>query len=194
MSGGKLPLFTIGHSTRPLEELIDVLQARGVQVLADIRSIRRSRTNPQFNEDTVGPALAEAGIRYVPMPALGGRRGKTKGEGASPNDAWEVTAFRNYADYAETPAFLEGLRELIRIASAEPTAIMFAEAVWWRCHRRIVTDHLLARGVRVVHLFTKTHAEEATLTPFAVVGSHGDVRYPASRESPRGAQLGRAKR
>jgi uncharacterized protein (DUF488 family) len=183
MSGGRKrerTVFTIGHSTRSFDELVEVLQAHRIRVLADIRTMRRSRTNPQFNEETFGPALAAAGIRYVAMPALGGLRGKTKREGTSPNDGWEVAAFRNYADYAETSAFDDGLRALMSIASAERTAIMCAEAVWWRCHRRIVADHLLARGVRVVHLFTKTHEEEATLTPFAVVGPRGRVRYPAS--------------
>lgn len=173
------PVYTIGHSNRSLEDLIDVLRSRGVSVLADIRTIPRSRANPQFNADALGPALGAAGIRYVPLRALGGLRGKTRREGPSPNDGWEVTTFRNYADYALTPPFREGLEELLAIASREPTAMMCAEMLWWRCHRRIVADHLLARGVPVVHLFTTTHAEPATLTPFAVVGDDGGVRYPA---------------
>jgi uncharacterized protein (DUF488 family) len=175
------PLFTIGHSTRTFDELVEVLRPRSIEVLVDIRTLRRSRTNPQFNEDTFGPALADMNIRYLPLAVLGGLRGKAKGAGPSRNDAWEVAAFRNYADYAETPPFREGLAELLSVAARERTVIMCAEAVWWRCHRRIVTDYVLARGVPVVHVFTKTHEEPATLTPFAVVGDDGTIRYPRSR-------------
>jgi uncharacterized protein (DUF488 family) len=178
------PLFTLGHSNRSFDDLLDVLRSHGIAVLVDIRTIPRSRANPQFNGDVLGPALAEAGIRYVPLRSLGGLRGKTRRDGPSPNDGWELESFRNYADYAQTPAFREGLRQLIAIASREPTAIMCAEMLWWRCHRRIVTDHLLARGVPVVHLFTSKHAEDAALTPFAVADADGEVRYPApSRQS-----------
>jgi uncharacterized protein (DUF488 family) len=177
------PLFTVGHSNRSFTELLDVLRSQGIVVLADIRTIPRSRANPQFNADVLGPALATVGIRYLPLRSLGGLRGKARHDGPSPNDGWEVAAFRNYADYALTPAFRESLRELMAIGAREPTAMMCAEMLWWRCHRRIVSDHLLARGVPVVHLFTSTHAEEATLTPFAVIGADGDVRYPPPRDS-----------
>jgi uncharacterized protein (DUF488 family) len=173
-------VFTIGHATRSLDELAGALRAYGVTTLVDIRTIPRSRTNPQFNADAIGPALAQAGIRYVRLPALGGLRGKLRGGGPSANAAWEHASFRNYADYATSPAFREGLSELEAIAARAPTAIMCAEMLWWRCHRRIVADHLLACGVDVVHVFTETHAEPATLTPFAVVGNDGVVRYPAA--------------
>jgi uncharacterized protein (DUF488 family) len=175
-----LPVYTLGHSTRSLEELIDVLHAYRIRVLVDIRTIRRSRKNPQFNEEVLERALAEASIEYVALDALGGLRGRRKREGPPRNDAWEVASFRNYADYAETDAFREGLARLLRIAARKRTVIMCAEAVWWRCHRRIVADHLLARGVPVVHIFTATHAEPATKTPFAVV-SRGTVHYPRRR-------------
>jgi uncharacterized protein (DUF488 family) len=182
------PIYSIGHSNRSIGDLVDVLRSQQVSVLADIRTIPRSRANPQFNADVLGPALGEVGIRYVPLRALGGLRGKAHREGPSPNGAWQVAAFRNYADYALTPPFQEGLEELIAIGSRERSAMMCAEMLWWRCHRRIVADHLLARGVPVVHLFTSTHTEPATLTPFAVVGEGGErgergerdqVLYPA---------------
>jgi uncharacterized protein (DUF488 family) len=175
------PIFTVGHSTRALDELVGLLRAHRISVLVDIRRIRRSRANPQFNGETLGPALAREGIAYEPLASLGGlRRGRTP-EG-SPNAAWENASFRSYADYATTAAFREGLDELVRIGARTPTAIMCAEAVWWRCHRRIVADHLLARGIPVIHVFTATHAEPASLTPFAVVASDGAITYPRPDE------------
>lgn len=183
------PLYTIGHSTRSLRELIDVLRAFEVTRLVDIRSIPRSHANPQFNADVLPAALHDAGITYVLLPALGGRRSKVKEVAESVNAGWRLRAFHNYADHAETAVFLEGLRELLAMASRETCAIMCAEAVWWRCHRRIVTDHVLAHGVPVIHLFTTTKAEPATLTPFARIGAHGAVSYPAQliplRDRPR---------
>jgi hypothetical protein len=185
------PLYTIGHSTRSLRELIDVLQAFGVTRLVDIRSIPRSRTNPQFNADVLPAALHGAGIAYVLLAALGGRRSKARGVAEDVNAGWRLRPFHNYADYAETAPFRAGLRELLALVSGETCAVMCAEAVWWRCHRRIVTDHALARGVRVVHLFTATKAEPATMTPFAVIGARGRVSYPAPVPA-RGAPAGHA--
>jgi hypothetical protein len=172
-------LYTIGHSTRPARELIDILHAFRVTRLVDIRSIPRSRTNPQFNLDVLPDTLRGAGITYVHLAALGGLRGKEKGVAMGANAGWELAAFRNYADYSETAPFREGLRNLLDMASRETCAIMCAEAVWWRCHRRIVTDHVLAHGVPVVHLFTQTKGEPASLTPFAVIGARSWVSYPA---------------
>jgi uncharacterized protein (DUF488 family) len=171
-------VYTVGHSTRPVSELIELLHAHAVTRLVDIRSIPRSRTNPQFNLDVLPATLRAARISYVHLTALGGRRGKIKRIQPTVNAAWERDAFHNYADYARTAAFRTGLAELIEMARAETCAIMCAEAVWWRCHRRIVADHLLARRVPVVHLFTATKAEPAVMTPFAVVGPRG-VSYPA---------------
>ncbi|MGO9000199.1 MAG: HVA1 family protein [Polyangiaceae bacterium] len=171
-------LYTIGHSTRPVEVLIDVLRAADVTCLVDIRRIPRSRTNPQFNLEVLPATLGEAGIAYVHSAALGGRRSKSKRVDDDANAGWDKAAFRNYADYAATPPFREGLRELLARAARETCAIMCAEAVWWRCHRRIVTDYALARGIPVVHLFTADESEEASLTPFAVVGTEGRVSYP----------------
>ena len=172
-------LYTIGHSTRPAHELIDILHAFRVTRVVDIRSIPRSRTNPQFNLEVLPDTLLGAGITYVHLAALGGRRAKEKSATTGANAGWELAAFRNYADYAGTAPFREGLRNLLAMASRENCVIMCAEAVWWRCHRRIVTDHVLAHGVAVVHIFTQTKGEPASLTPFAVIGTRASVNYPA---------------
>ncbi|MEO8916762.1 MAG: DUF488 domain-containing protein [Polyangiaceae bacterium] len=163
-----------------MRELLDILQAWDITRLVDIRTIPRSRTNPQFNEDVLRATLGAEGISYVRLAALGGLRGKSKTVDASTNAGWEVRAFRNYADYAETPPFRAGLRELLAMASEFTCAIMCAEAVWWRCHRRIVTDHVLAHGVPVIHLFSPEKGEPASITPFARVSTTLDVSYPAA--------------
>jgi uncharacterized protein (DUF488 family) len=132
--------------------------------------------------------LARAGIGYLRLAALGGRRGKRKLDpaaadseaAASQNAGWQVQAFRNYADYCDSPEFQRGLSELLALAAEESCAIMCAEAVWWRCHRRIVTDYVLARGIPVVHLLSATTSTPATITPFAVVGPRGRISYPAA--------------
>ena len=177
-------VFTIGHSTRTVAELVALLQAHGVTTLVDVRSIRRSRTNPQFDAGPLSRALANRGIGYHAIAALGGRRGKAKQPPALANDAWQVSAFRNYADHALTAEFRAGLRELLALPA--PAAVMCAEAVWWRCHRRIIADHLLARRVRVFHIMSKTSAPAATLTPFAVV-ERGRVHYPLTAAGAAGA-------
>ena len=178
-------LYTIGHSTRPVEELIDILHAFAVTRLVDIRSIPRSRTNPQFNLDVLPDALSGAGITHVHLAALGGLRAKSKRSEEGDNAGWNQRPFRNYADYAQTPAFDAGLHELLKLVSQETCAIMCAEAVWWRCHRRIVTDYVLAHGVAVIHLFTRTKSAPATLTPFAVVNAGGGkISYPQSLQIP----------
>jgi uncharacterized protein (DUF488 family) len=179
MGRARRPLYTIGHSTRSVKELVEILRTYAVTRLVDIRSVPRSRTNPQFNRDALPQRLGDAGIRYVHLAALGGLRARSKDAVPSLNAAWQRPPFRNYADYAETAPFREGLAELLAMAARETCAIMCAEAVWWRCHRRIITDHVLAHGVPVVHLFTATKSEPATLTPFAVVGVDASVYYPA---------------
>src|SRR5579864_2577486 len=145
-------IFTIGHSTHPIAEFLTLLQQVAVDLLVDVRSIPRSRTNPQFNADVLPKALAEAGITYRHLRALGGLRHRTKGGIPSPNTLWRVAAFRNYADYATTDAFRRGLDELRALARGHCCAIMCAEAVWWRCHRRIIADYLLAEGTAVAHI------------------------------------------
>jgi len=174
-------LYTVGHSTRTIEELVAILASADVRRVVDIRKIPRSRTNPQYDAETLPASLAPHGTAYTLMAALGGRRGKSKQAGDE-NAGWQVQAFRNYADYAETAEFRAALDELLALAVREPCAIMCSEAVWWRCHRRIVSDHVLARGVPVVHLLSETKHEPAQPTPFAVFGRDGRVTYPASGE------------
>jgi uncharacterized protein (DUF488 family) len=169
-------LYTIGHSTRALPELIGMLQDAGVTRLADVRRIPRSRRHPQFNTETLPRDLEAAGVDYIHMPALGGRRSARRGP-PSRHTLWRVEAFRNYADYAETPAFQAGLAELARLATERPTAIMCAEAVWWQCHRRLITDYMLTRGWDVVHLMSPGQRQQAVLTPGAVPQRDGTIAY-----------------
>ena len=172
------PIFTIGHSTRPVGELIGLLRENGVDTLVDVRSVPRSRTNPQFNTDALPEPLAAAGISYFHLRALGGLRHRPAGAPPSPNGAWRTEAFRNYADYALTPAFRAGLDELCALAAGHRCAIMCAEAVWWRCHRRIVADYLLVRGVAVSHVMGPGKLDQARLTPGAGPRDDGTILYP----------------
>jgi uncharacterized protein (DUF488 family) len=173
-------IFTIGHSTRTLTDLEALLRQVAVRMLVDVRSIPRSRTTPQFNKDTLPGALAAAGIGYRHIPALGGRRHRRKDASPSLNAYWRVAAFRNYADYAETEEFRAGLDALRELARDERCAIMCAEAVWWRCHRRIITDYLLAGGTRVEHIMGLGQVVPATITPSARVLVNGKILYSAS--------------
>ena len=173
-----MKIWTVGHSTRTVAELAAVVKAHGVEQIIDIRTVRRSRANPQFNEAVIGKALGKRDVAYRIDEALGGRRGKAKRPPALANDAWENASFKNYADYALTAEFRAGLAELIRQAKQRPSAIMCAEAVWWRCHRRIVADWLLARKVEVFHIMSETVAKPAELTRFARI-VRGRVHYPA---------------
>ena len=141
-------IFTIGHSTRTIDEFVALLRQVAVDLLVDVRSIPRSRMNPQFNADALPEALIQAGIAYHHIPALGGLRHRKKGAMPSPNTFWRVAAFRNYADYAATDAFRMGLDELRALARDHCCAIMCAEAVWWRCHRRIIADYCWRMGFR----------------------------------------------
>lgn len=177
-------VYTIGHSTRSCEELVALLRESGVEMLVDVRRFPRSRANPQFNDHALGPALAAHGIAYRHAAALGGRRGGTAG-GPSANTLWREAAFRAYADYAATPPFRAALDALIDLARGRALAIMCAEAVWWRCHRRIVADYLLARRVAVRHILGPGKIEPASLTPGAVVGEDGALIYRKADEPPR---------
>jgi uncharacterized protein (DUF488 family) len=174
-----LPFFTIGHSTRSREEFVDLLRAADVGLVVDIRTIPKSRTNPQFNKDVLPSALAPLQIGYEHLAALGGRRGKAKDMPSDLNGFWTNDSFHNYADYALSSAFHAGLDHLIELGRAQKCAMMCSEAVWWRCHRRIVADHLIARGEIVLHLMGRDRIEPASLTPGAVVRSDGSVVYPA---------------
>lgn len=172
-----LPFYTIGHSTRTIEAFVGLLRVAEVTLVADIRSIPRSRTNPQYNRDMLPDALAAFQIDYQHIVELGGLRGKTKAVAADTNGFWEHRSFRNYADYALTPAFRDGLDELIALGRKQRCAMMCSEAVWWRCHRRIVADHLLARGEGVFHLMGTDRIDPASLTKGARV-QNGSVTYP----------------
>ena len=176
----RLTIWTIGHSTRPVGTLTGLLEQSAVALLVDIRSVPRSRTNPQFNADALPAPLAAAGISYRHMPALGGLRGRRRDGIPSPNTLWQNDGFRNFADYAiASLVFRAGLDELIALASERRTAIMCAEAVWWRCHRRIVADYLLVADVAVCHILGPGHIEPARLTPGAEPQPDGRILYPA---------------
>ncbi|HWD58844.1 MAG TPA: DUF488 domain-containing protein, partial [Stellaceae bacterium] len=174
-------IFTIGHSTRSAEELIALLREAEVDLLIDVRTVPRSRFNPQFNADALPKSLAAAGIGYRPFPALGGLRHRPKGAPPSPNGLWQNEAFQAYADYALTPAFRAALGELRGLAGEHTPAIMCAEAVWWRCHRRIVADYLLAAGDTVEHIMGPGKIEPASLTPGAAPRPDGTIVYPPAQ-------------
>jgi uncharacterized protein (DUF488 family) len=175
-------IYTIGHSNRPFEDFLALLTENEIEVLADIRTVPKSRTYPYFNTESLAESLPQNGIEYVHIAKLGGLR-KTKKDAPSRNTAWENSSFRNYADYAETESFREGLAELTTIASTKRTAYMCSEAVWWRCHRRIVTDYLLTAGWKVLHIMAPHKVTEATLDPKAVVIDKQDIIYPAEQQS-----------
>jgi uncharacterized protein (DUF488 family) len=174
-------IFTIGHSTRSAQELIALLREAGVDFLVDVRTVPRSRFNPQFNTDALPAPLAEAGIGYRHFAALGGLRHRPKGAPPSRNTGWRSEPFRNYADYALTPPFRAGLDELMVLSQGHTPAIMCAEAVWWRCHRRIVTDYLLTEGVEVRHIMDHGKIDPASLTPGAAPQPGGTILYPAAQ-------------
>jgi uncharacterized protein (DUF488 family) len=175
-----LPFFTVGHSNRTLGAFEAVLREAGIGLVADIRKMPRSRSNPQFNGDTLGEALAGVQIGYEHLAALGGLRGKAKGLPEGLNGGWTNRSFRNYADYALTEPFQAGLDQLIREGRRRRCTVMCSEAVWWRCHRRIVADYLLARGESVFHLMGEGRQEPARMTPGAVVQADGTILYPAA--------------
>ena len=169
-------IWTIGHSTRTADEFIAALEEPGIKLLADVRLLPGSRRYPQFNQETLRSSLADHGIGYEHFPELGGRR---KPRPDSINTAWQNEAFRGYADYMETPAFQSGIERLLELADrAGPTAIMCAEAVWWRCHRGLIADFLKVRGVDVIHILQPGRAEPHPFTSAARVVS-GRLSYAA---------------
>jgi uncharacterized protein (DUF488 family) len=176
--------FTIGHSTRTIVEFVDLLRQSGVNLVADVRSIPRSRTNPQFNGQSLPEELAPWRIGYEHIAELGGLRGAQPGAEPSSNAYWRVRSFRNYADYAQTAPFAAGLARLRERSGHHRCAVMCAEAVWWRCHRRIIADYLLAAGERVIHILGTSRVEEAHLTPGAIIRDDETVVYPAERAQP----------
>lgn len=174
-----LPFFTVGHSTRTIGEFIALLRVAQVALVVDIRTVRRSRTNPQFDAAVLPASLAAEGIGCEAIAGLGGLRGKSKTVPADVNGYWDNQSFHNYADHALSADFRDGLERLIALGCARRTAIMCSEAVWWRCHRRIVSDWLLARGEEVFHLMAHDRIEPAHLNRAARVDPAGAVRYPA---------------
>jgi uncharacterized protein (DUF488 family) len=167
-------VYTVGHSTRPLEEFIALLKAYDVTKIVDVRTIPRSVTNPQFNYDSLPRDLRRSKIGYVHLPGLGGLR---KPRPDSPNGAWRNASFRGYADYMQTPAFEESLQTLLEIAQKDTVVLMCAEMLPWRCHRSLIGDALVARGVRVEDIFNLTAVQEHILRSWAhVEGTR--VSYP----------------
>ena len=158
------PFFTIGHSVRSVDQVADLLKDAGADMVADVRSIPRSRTNPQFNFDTLADALGERQIGYRHIAALGGLRGRPRALGPSPNTFWRNKSFRNYADYAMTAPFRVGFAELVDLGRGRTCAVMCAEVLWWRCHRRIIADYLLADGAAVFHMMALHDVKPAVLT------------------------------
>ncbi|MDQ2807193.1 MAG: DUF488 domain-containing protein [Chloroflexota bacterium] len=175
-------VLTVGHSTRSLEDFLRLLQVHKVTYLADVRTVPRSRHNPQFNRETLPQELEKNGIGYVHLPALGGLR---KARADSPNMGWRNVSFRGYADYMLTPEFAVGLQELIALAGQERVAIMCAEAVPWRCHRSLIGDALLVRGLCVEDIMSEQRVAPHKLTPWAQVSGDA-LTYPpeVADESP----------
>jgi uncharacterized protein (DUF488 family) len=173
------PFFTIGHSTRPIGEFVDLLINVEIQIVIDVRTVPRSRTNPQYNADALAKALSEFQIGYDHIATLGGLRGRRPGVPAGVNAFWQNQRFHNYADYALGEDFHSGLIRLRELGHARRSAIMCAEAVWWRCHRRIIADYLIAAGETVFHILGRGRLAQARMPDNARLGPAGTLTYPA---------------
>ena len=169
-----MQVLTVGHSTRSIEEFIELLQAHAVKRVVDVRTVPRSRRNPQFGQEVLPGSLAKAGIGYTHLKALGGLR---RARRDSPNSGWRNASFRGYADHMQTPEFAAALEELVTLASKEQVAVMCAEAVPWRCHRSLIADALLVRGIAAEDIATPTRRTPHKLTPFARVRGT-EITYP----------------
>jgi uncharacterized protein (DUF488 family) len=172
--------FTIGHSTRTIEEFVVLLKEAGVRLVVDVRTVPRSRTNPQYNRDVLPNTLREFQIGYEHIAALGGLRGHKHSTPEATNAFWQNQSFHNYADYAMSAEFRAGLTRLRELGHSTSCAIMCAEAVWWRCHRRIITDYLIAAGEEVFHIMGDGRIEPARMTDGARPGADGVLTYPAA--------------
>ena len=170
---------TIGHSNRTVEEFAEILRSAKVALVVDVRSFPRSRSNPDYNAETLPERLAAYQIGYRHLPALGGRRKLQPEVPDEMNAVWRNRSFHNYADYALSPEFRSALEELVDLGRSRRLAMMCSEAVWWRCHRRIIADHLLLNGHEVVHLMGIGREEPATPTPGARRAPDGSIVYPA---------------
>ena len=171
-------VFTIGHSSRPLDEFLGLLSESAIECVVDVRRLPGSRSFPHYNADALARTLETHGIAYWPLPALCGRRSEQELDGAAPEEFWTNASFARYAAYARGGAFAQGLQQLIDRAVIQRCALMCSEAVWWRCHRRIIADHLLAHGVNVRHILGFGQVKPASLTPGACLRG-AEVVYPA---------------
>lgn len=172
------PFYTIGHSTRSIDDFVNLLRSAGVTLVADVRTVPRSRTNPQYNRDVLPQALAVYEIGYEHIASLGGLRPRSRDVPPDVNGFWQNASFHNFADYAMGDSFRGGLLRLQELARAQRCAIMCAESLWWRCHRRIIADYLIAEGETVFHIVSPSHIEAATQTPAARTGPGGALTYP----------------
>jgi len=175
---GTQTLWTIGHSNRTLEQFLELLHSQHIQLLADVRRFPGSRRLPHFGQENLSKSLADAGIEYIHFPELGGRR---KGLANSPNTAWRNEAFRAYADFMMTDEFHAGIDRLLKVARQKRTAIMCAEALWWRCHRSLIADYLKATGHKVMHIMAANKTEEHPFTSAARL-VNGKLSYAAGSE------------
>ncbi len=172
--------FTIGHATRPIAEFVELLTKAAVRLVVDVRTVPRSRTNPQFDRESLARSLAGFGIGYRHIAALGGLRPRQREVSPSINAYWQNQSFHNYADYAMSREFRSGLDELRELGRARRCAVMCAETLWWRCHRRIIADYLLAADEAVFHILRADHIEPAHMTPAAKRRPDGVLIYPAN--------------
>jgi uncharacterized protein (DUF488 family) len=172
--------FTIGHSTRSIDEFVGLLTSAAIRLVVDVRTIPRSRTNPQYNADALPDSLSKFQINYEHIAALGGLRGHKRDVPEAVNSFWQNKSFHNYADYALTPAFRDGLARLRELGHRTTCAIMCAEAVWWRCHRRIISDYLIAGGEEVRHIMGPGRIDPARMTEGARPGPDGLTYPPAN--------------
>ncbi|MGM7697149.1 DUF488 domain-containing protein [Microbacterium sp. A84] len=175
--------FTIGHSNRPLEEFVELLKESAITQVLDVRKLPGSSKYPQFNEDALGASLNERGIDLIRLDALTGRRPVNRDVPFEVNGWWENRSFHNYADHARSTEFRDALDALREQGAAHQTVLMCSEAVWWRCHRRIITDHLLARGDDVLHILGKGQIKSAALSDGAVIHSDHAVTYPVDEQA-----------
>lgn len=173
-----LPLFTVGHSERSIEEFVELLKSAEIGLVIDVRRLPGSRRHPQFNEDALGESLNAVGIRLDRIAELAGRRPVSKDVAFDVNAFWQNRSFHNYADHALSDEFRAGFEKLVSRGREQRTAVMCSEAVWWRCHRRIIADHLIVNGQEVIHLMGEGRQHPAELTSGAVIDD-GAVTYPA---------------